>query len=905
MSDDLIHSLIDCSQLSGIIGSETRSRMTQMLEFSPLPTLSPTKERNVIQNLPTQFVPNVPSHLSSIVPSLISIVGRILQDLEANLTRLLSLNPSRREAIAHHLDKLAGMSPTPSSASVNSENSRNLRRWIEGPRSPAQNGALNAYFEELAIIALGQALLLKCWSDRNIRKWSESDLGRLNWALSTALKPHIPLDREGWHITRPNLYSWYNPTPMLQHEIWISLESWTITDEGSSFLISLLTPLRRAQPEAFEPLGYDSRFFKSLWDHIETFGFNTQPELGALKRNKIVFSPTLRNGSITRLGPPSITWIGLESSYFQLILAELAQIWSGPAAPPFWSVGTGLEVHTRDQLALALGSPKPSVLCRISEMEACDAAFILEEQTIRAQGRNANANRFRELLDKLPYFKKLRSPGTSLGSLQTCVALNKLRPGGILIWAREEALSVKDGSEMLNFLLDRAKLICEWDFSELEHSLPIAIPPFSKYLYLFQKETHIEARLSHRPIRHSIQGQLRSHVEISLLLDDAFQATPNSSAYHGHWKILSHSSPTPQRDWLEKWPDPTSQSTVRKLDELRTASLPLANFTTIRPTPDGDPARQGRWSVQMSLRGFWLTAEYDTEGRRLVSRSLPRPGQEIQGSGYLILVPDESWVAPLAAYLMSDLVQKWLDHHAERRGDKWILNEQVVKWLPIPKSLLITLGVPSAMEDQANSPFLLPLPPEWEKLASEVAYQPKAIKETLEKLAQDERNQAIHAAIFVRTSRALEDIYTGQGRLFSLVTSDGRVRWRELIEILPKSECIAISLHPRIRLSGSLPPHLPIGKIDRVKAPMPGLLLATESGFTLHIGSESPMLLNILWDQLDGLAHPTWNELLQYLRLPRKIELAESTALDVLRSHEEQTIRLKALRDLLSTCQLF
>lgn len=915
MSENLGDSFIDASRIGGLISGETRAFMEQMLEFAepplPFPTSQPpnppplqTRERNIVQSFSPPLSNSLsPSpHLSSLVPSLIALVGRILQELETNLPRLLSLNPSRREAIAHHLDRLAGIVSQPSTTS--SDPSLKLRSWIEGTKSPAQSGALKSYFEEVSIIALGQAILLKNWSDRGIRRWSETDVGRLNWALSTALKPHVPLDRENWQITRPNLYSWYTPSLAIQHEIWSSLDAWRMTDEGSNFLKTLLNSTRRAQSEVNESVGYDSKFFNSLWENMALFGFNPEPEPNVLNRSKIVFSPTLRDGSLVRISPPSLTWIGLETSPFQLMMAELMQLWWGPAAPPFWSVGTGLEVHTRDQLTFALGSPKPSVLSRIAEMEACDAAFLLEEHTIRTQGRNTYAARFREQLEKLPYFKKLRSAGTSLGALQACVALSKLRPGGTLLWAREEALCSKEGSEVLNFLLDRAKLCCEWDFSELEHSIPTSVPLYPKHLYLFQKETNLEARLSHRPTRHSLQGQLRSHIELSLVLGDAFQSIEKPSPPRGHWTVLSHLSPTPQRDWLEKWPDPTAHSMVRSLDQLRAGSLPLANFTTVRPTPEGDSSRNDGWSVHLSLRGLWLTADY-SNGRRLVTQSLPRPGQEGRGSGFLVLVPDESWVAPLSTYLTSDWVQNWLDHQAERRGDRWILNEQVVKWIPVPKTILCALGVPRAKEDSVENSFALPLPGEWEKLASEVAYQPTLVKEALLKLPQDPSSLAIHAALFVRTARALENLESGQTRLFSIVHSDGRIRWRELMDVLPKSEYVAIPLHNKIRLSGTLPPHLPIGKIDKVKAPLPGILLATESGFTLHLSSENPLLINIIWDQLEGLSHPTWNELLQYVRLPRKVELAESTARDVLQSHGQQVVRLKEMKDLLSACQLF
>jgi hypothetical protein len=251
------------------------------------------------------------------------------------------------------------------------------------------------------------------------------------------------------------------------------------------------------------------------------------------------------------------------------------------------------------------------------------------------------------------------------------------------------------------------------------------------------------------------------------------------------------------------------------------------------------------------------------------------------------------------------LVKRWLDHYAERRGDRWIINEQVVKWIPVPKSLLRVLGVPGASENLSESLAAVPLPGDWERLAAEVSYQPQIVKEALSQLTAHEGDLPIHATLFVRTARALDHLQYGQNRLLSLVTSDGRVKWRELVDILPKAECVTVPLHPRIRMSGSLPPHLPIGKIERVKSPMAGILLATESGFTLHLGSDSTLLISMLWEQLEGLSHPTWNELLQYLRLPRKVDLAESTAFDVLRSHGEQIARLKELRDLLGACQLF
>jgi hypothetical protein len=543
---------------------------------------------------------------------------------------------------------------------------------------------------------------------------------------------------------------------------------------------------------------------------------------------------------------------------------------------------------------------------------------VLEEQAIRTQGKGGASLRFREQLEELPFLKKLRSAGTSLGSLQACVALGKLRPGGMLIWAREEPLGSKEGSEVLNFLLDRSRLIYEWDYSQLEHSLPLAAPLYPKYLYLFQRETQLEARLAHRPIRQTIQGQVRSHIEVPIVLEDSFETaahslhsnSPSPVQPRGQWNFLSHHSPTSQKDWVDKWPDPTSSDQVRQLDQLRAISLPLAHFTTIRLTPEGDPERNGAWTVHFSQqeckKGFWISAEYGSDGRKLVVKSLPGPGQEAFGHGFLVLVSDESWACPLSTFLQSAWIQRWLDYHSERRGERWILNEQVVKWIPVPQPLLNVLGIHPPGEEPSRLFHGKLLPERWESLASQVGSNPRHVLANLDQTPCDPNDLPyLHSIIFTRAAQALDDLYQNQKRIFSLVSEDGRILWRELLTVFPTGECIAISIHPKIRLTGSLPAHLPIGKIDRVKSPTPGILLTTESGFSLHIGSQTQLLIHMIWEQLDGISNPTWNELLQYIKIPRRVELAESTALEVLQSHGEQSARLKDLKELLASCHLF
>ncbi len=880
--------------------------MAGMLDFStPLPRIPPPPTPLATPTQPSQSrsLPLL-SHLQS---AFSAIKSGILKDLELHISKLLVLNPSRREAIAQHLDRLAGLTAGPSYTHGNLDPAGGLRRWIDGPRTPAQDTAIQIYFEEIALLMLGQALLLKAWSDRNLRAWNAEDLGRLNWALGSCLKPHLPMDREGWQITRPNLYSWYNLDRVAQSTLWETLKSIRIPEhEGPDMLVSLIMNLRQIQPLG-EPHGYDLRFYEALWKGIQSTGACTSTTESLLPRKPIIFCPTLRHGNFARLGPPQLNWLALESSAFQLILAELAQLWWKPAAPPFWSVGTGLEVHTKDQLAFPLGSPKPSLIHRITEMEACDLAVLFEERVIRTQGKSPCSLRLRSQLDALSFFKKLKSSGTSLGDLQACVALSKLRPGGMLLWAREEALSAQDGKEMLQWILDRAEIRAEWDFSELSHHLPSNLPLFPRHLYLFRREPDLKKRALNRPVKILVQGQIRSHIEIPLVLSDALSRmgsfgqkqaasaplnedapaspmpwnaeTPGFSAppARENWSIQLLPSATLQQEWSELWPDPTTTHAQKKLERLRLFSVPLASFATIRQAQEK--------AIDSNWRGLWINC---SEPNRL-DITLLNPELENTSSGFFVLIPNPAWIAPLFYFLQSRIIAEWLDHQAERKNGRWALQEQIIKWIPIPKPLL-----------EEPAPQLLQHPI-FRDLESDWAQGLGPLKALL----AQESDAAFRFKAFEWCAKKLFEQKNNQDCFSVMVGADGELRWREVLNILPKTECTTLVYHSNLILTGQLPAHSPIGKIEKIKAPLPGLLFLTENGHSLRLQAQEPLMIDILWDQLKDLQSPTWSELVQHLRLPRRLELAQNAANDILRFYSQHMAKVRSLHEALDACLAF
>jgi len=298
---ETMDSLLDAGSIGGAGEPEGRGRMASWIEARPLSPPAPPQR--------------VPAHVPSFVPTIVTLAQQLREELAQSLHSLMSLNPSRREALSRHLAWLAG-EPAPAAG-------ESLRRWIEGPRSPAQNDALRAYLEEIALVWLGQAILLKAWSDKGVRPWTPGDLKHLNWALSHALKPLLPLHREGWQITRPNLYSWYNPPPALQNEIWTALGNWRLEKEGPELLATALRYSRQAQPAWPELKSYDPRFFSSVWERTRTL----MPARGtAPPARRTAFSPTLRDGTLIRALPqawaggaragsgdpvPAVDWVGL------------------------------------------------------------------------------------------------------------------------------------------------------------------------------------------------------------------------------------------------------------------------------------------------------------------------------------------------------------------------------------------------------------------------------------------------------------------------------------------------------------------------------------------------------------------------------------------------------------------
>ena len=862
------------------------------------PKKSPTKESSITPLFTSEIAPFT-DDFSSKVPILRELIQKLHQDLLLNKTKILNLNPSRRQHLLCYLHVLAA---TPSAAyyneTRNDEIKETLKSWINFPHNSSQESALTIYLEEVALVFLGQALLLKLWDCKKIRRWNPSDLGRLNWTLAKILSPHLPHGREGgWQITRSNLYSWYQPESQLLQEIFSRLDQWSFESEDPHFIPRILRACRQNIPNFPEVTHqYDHRFFQVLWKKIKSFteDFESDQNPSLNRRKKRIFCPTLRDGMAMRSFNENyslpLEWVGTEINPFQVVVLELGALWTGPSSPPLWSPGCGLGVHNREQLSIEWKSRKPTTETQIAEMEACDIGLVIEEKPVRTQGRSPQAAYFRAQMEKLPYFKKLKSSGTTLGDLQACVTLSKLRQGGLLLWLRSEKLSTEDGQAVLDFLLDRAKVICEWDLSQLQSSMPQSHPTtLPNHLYLLQYEGDLHKRHEHYPIQIRVQGKLQSHIEVPILLNDAFDAkdaTPPSQE-HGRqqWKIQRYKSPSPQREWSNRWPDPTDHQKTAALESLKNRSIILGSFATIRALKSNQQIADSQESMQLPP-SICLSIVHEDGNCQVRTDVLPKRKLHIPESQigrFIVTLPHQAWAAPIAEYLCSPIIKDWLDHFCETKKGKWLVQESSLKYVPIPSQLVKALRYADQHKKFPQDA------PEFEQLLSEIIYNPDKVLQRLE----SEVSPLQKLLLFIHAAESLHKCRSEQDKLYDVVDDAGSIRWEEMMQILPENQKLVFSIHPQVRLSGNLPSHIPITKIEKPDSQGPfatdtSLTFSTDRGMQVTISCQDRALMDILRCQVLKLKHSTWGELTQMVYLPRELEFAHNMARQIIQFHESQ-----------------
>lgn len=804
---------------------------------------------------------------------------------------LLKLNPSRRESLARFLTELARM-PEPL------DSTDALKRFTRIDRSEAEHEALKQLFKQIGLVQIAKALLLKSWRTHSKTTFSKNDLKDLTGAVERDLRPFIHLQTSTCQLIQRNFYSWYKMSAEAQDQLWRLLEGLHELDSAKLWLLC------RASSLSAETLGererYSHLFYKNLWKAIERhkiFQPRTESPIG--------FSPTLRNGCLMADSPSMIEWVGFEPLSFELLFCEVRSLWKEPKSPSLWLKGSGLEMSMEHQTSLMLThSGKQNVLKQMDSISCCEVALIAEESLIRTQGRTLAAQSLRKQVDEHAILKKLKQPATTRGMYQACQALEKLRQGGLLIWAREELLTEASGKPALQFMLNQAKILLIADLSAISSEVSDLKRDTPKVLYLLKKETHLEERKSHRPLMIKAYGSLSHPQDATLLFDRllALVQKPDQVFPAEPFQLQARVSPMDQREWEQHWFNPTDDALVDQIEELKRNSTPLgqlAHIRTLHPSlaPKDKNLEPNLFSESTLTadHGFYAWVESNKNGNEIFTASPGKLPEYMKSSHslYLIAPSRPEWSASLQTLVRSGLTRDWFNYSAERKKGAWLVKESDLKSIPVPKHLSEVL-----MQWPMD---LSKLSPHDTKTLNSIGTDPALAVKTVE------NQPALKPYAFVIASQVLHELENHQGALFSLVSPDEEIEHQKLFQtVLTAEDLCPLHQHPLIRFTSTLSMHQSIQTISRLKFPTPGILLTTAKGLTQTLFIQDSWLRDRCFEMMQAvqseIAEPTWGELVERVKIPKNPDQAQMIEMQILKAYGTEKLRKKELNHLISAC---
>ena len=810
---------------------------------------------------------------------------------------LVKLNPSRRESLGRFLSELCRIAEPQDAQEA-------LKSFIRIDRSEAEHEALKQLFKQIALVQIGKALLIKSWDETQGTTSTKADLKDLTAAVERGLRPFMHLQTSTCQLVQRNFYSWYKLSTGSQEALWDLISEIENLNDAKEWLLTHAIEL------SAETLGerdrYSKVFYENLWNAIE------KNKLFESKGNTHYgFSPTLRDGCLIEYAPKQIEWMGFEPLSFELLFGEIRYLWKQPKNLPLWVKGSGLEMSMEQQATMLLThSGKQNVLQQMDAISCCEIALITEESLIRTQSRAMAAQALRKQVDAHAILKKLKQPTTTRGMYQACQALEKLRQGGALVWAREELLNETSGKPALSFILNQAKIQLIADFSTLQFAgdqdcekLKRDIP---KALYVLKKESNLESRKSHRPLMIKAYGTLRNANDVAILFDRVMSLVqkPDQAFPLEPFQIHARVSPIDQREWEQHWFNPTDDQLVDRIEDLKRNSTPLGQLAVVRTV---HPALGLNRGLEPDLfanqnteaaHAFYAWVESSKNGNEIFTAAHNQLPEYMKSSHTLFSITpvQVQYSEALQVLVRSQLTRDWFNYSVERKKGAWLLRDTDLKSIPIPKHIseLLLEPVPSDLLSESA-----------QKVLSQIPAEPGQAHKNLETLS--DTDVGLKGQAFILAAQVLQNIETHQGTLFSLVSADEQIQYSKLFKtVMSAPDLQALNQHPLVRFTATLSPHLAIQQITLMKFPTPGILLTTAKGLTQPLFIQDQWLRERCFEMMQELqtqiAEPTWGELCATIQLPKNPNQAQAMSLQILKAYAHEKMKRKELNHLLEAC---
>ncbi len=484
-----------------------------------------------------------------------SIIGLLKQDANRHREMIFRLNSSRKQSISQELEniisELNNFKPTKPISPAQFEN------IIYALSDSLDGKGISVFFSRVAYFTTAELLLIHYLRSAHVIPESErnpyKEPGLTIHQLLSRSCPNLIKEKHNWLFAKQNNYSWYHMSADTFHEIDQILSHWEFREESIS-LFSLLYERYLDENGLRKYAHYTPPLIvRFIWDLISEHSKDTSffRWMGQRRVPKLIFDPTMGSGNflieaarrmqieIEEEKDPKKAFaelsealgsglFGCDIDVFAYYFSEMKLLWKlawlmekGETLniPPHQKITLSLSVihqnalrlYNHEQLDMIEAKEDPplsldikfgipsleghlkSISAKIKHTEKFDICVGCPPEQILKEQKDF----MRELIQKVPYWRKHYEADLIYSSWFFILGLSKLREGGRLFYLTESYWPMENGaSKLRKYILDHSKVLCLIDLGHIK--IDEDTTPLPRYMTLLEKCSGKEERDNHK-----------------------------------------------------------------------------------------------------------------------------------------------------------------------------------------------------------------------------------------------------------------------------------------------------------------------------------------------------------------------------------------------------------------------
>lgn len=657
-----------------------------------------------------------------------SMIRLLKHDANRRREMILRLNPSRKQAIAQELENIISelnhFKPTNPISPAQFEN------MIYALSDSLDGKGVSVFFSRVAHFITAQLILIHYLRSTQLVPATErnpyKEPGLTIHQLLSRSCPNLIKEKHNWLFAKQNNYSWYRMSEETFQEVNQIFSHWEFKEESIS-LLSLLYECYLDENGLRKYAHYTPPLLvRFIWDLLSDHSKDPSffRMLGQKRVPKLIFDPTMGSGNflieaaqrmqveMEQEKDPKKAFLelseamtsglfGCDIDIFAYMFSEMKLLWK---LASLLSKGEGfdllphqktalslsvihqnaLKLYNHEQLAMIekedptlsldtkFGIPSleghlKTIHSKIKHTEKFDLCIACPPEQILKEQKDF----MRELIQKIPYWRKHYEADLIYSSWFFILGLSKLREGGKLFFLTETYWPTEGGaSKLRKYILDHSKVLCLIDLGHLK--IEEETIPLPRYMTLLEKCSSKEERDINKIKMIRVHPQTES-CGAAFILGKILAKTKTvdrPGKIHTDEEIDIHFSGTPQGELDEKpWQTLYESGYGQILKQILSFKTTLQYFSSIDENKEPPAEHLALMTPDLSPKNSFTLYEKKTEPSNFLTLT-PKP------------IAKES-IYYLMALLNSPVVNFWYANNGNRKSGRRLFDTSSLKMIPI------------------------------------------------------------------------------------------------------------------------------------------------------------------------------------------------------------------------------